>query len=74
LVALEGRSEALLEKLLEMRPYDGALILFQHVEPLVGTAGEVEGGQLDFVRLQGALTTKEVLTTVEPAEGSSLPS
>jgi hypothetical protein len=36
--------------------------------------GEVERGELDLIRLEGTLTTKEVFTTDEPAKGSFLPS
>lgn len=48
--------------------------MFQHAKPMLRDTGEVECGELDLIRLEGTLTTKEVFTTDEPAKGSFLPS
>ena len=47
--------------------YRTADVTFQHVVPVLGGAGHVEGGELDLVRLLGVLCAEEVVAAVEPA-------
>lgn len=40
-VVPQRRAEALVEQILETLPQDGALVVFQHVVPVLGSAGEM---------------------------------
>jgi hypothetical protein len=56
-------------QLLELLPRQYASVVFEHVVPLLSGAGEMEGGEPDFVGLTGKLGAEETLTTIEPAQG-----
>ena len=61
--------EALLAEDLETRPRNGALVAFQHVEPMLGSPNKMERGEPDFIRLECALTVEELLAAVQPTDG-----
>jgi hypothetical protein len=61
------RAEALLAKELELRPGYDADVAFQHVVPVLGCTGHVEGSKPDLVCLTGVLRAEEVIAAVEPA-------
>lgn len=60
--------EALVAQALELLPLGRAGVPFQDVVPLLSNASEVEGGELDFLRLRGVLAPKELIASVEQAE------
>jgi hypothetical protein len=70
-VGSQGRTKALLAQGFEHRPSyssDIAGIAFKHVVPMLGNTGHVEGSQLDFVCFSSALSTEEMVTTIQPTE------
>jgi hypothetical protein len=70
-IGAEQWSKALLAEGAEQWPSDGvgiANVTLQHVVPMLGDTGHVEGGKTDFVVLVSLLSTKEVLAVVQPAQ------
>jgi hypothetical protein len=67
MVRAEWRPEALVTQALEIFPQRLASVPFEDAVPLLGGAGEVEGGEPDFLGLGGTLRAEELVTAVEPA-------
>lgn len=71
MIDADGQPKVLLAECLEVWPFDGTDIPFEHVVPVLRHAHHAVGDEPHLVRLLGALRAKEVVASVNPTQRSS---